>query len=125
MGKLLAPVGPPTFCQSGLIRFVAACTWYGGTPPDQLNNKLPPCNEMVEIIGAASLTARFSVAVSKSPPASVTPTTKLLLPTSLKTGTPESEPSAATASQFGPLTFANVNASSGFGSLAFVAIVPE
>jgi hypothetical protein len=57
----------------------------------------------------------FSVALFDNPPASETLNTKLLLPTSLKDGLPDRVPSAATASQFGPLTLVNVSASAGFG----------
>ena len=77
------------------------------------------------MIGAASVTAMFIVAVSDKPPGSETLTTKALVPVSLENGVPESEPLGATVSQLGPLTFAKVSASLGFGSLALVAMVPE
>src|SRR5215813_2428593 len=112
---MLLDIGPPKSCQLGLLRSVVDCTWYGGVPPDQLSDKFPPSGAIVKIIGTAP-TAIFIVAVPDRLPTSETLTTKLLLPISLENGVPESVPLGATASQFGPLIFANVRTSLGFGS---------
>src|SRR5579859_1799843 len=80
---------------------------------------------MLEMIGAAASTLKFSVAVFDKLPASVTLTTKLFGPTFADTGMPERLPELLTLNHPGPLTSANVRVSPGFGSVALVAIVPD
>src|SRR5258707_15832749 len=80
---------------------------------------------MLMTIGGAGSTARFIVAVFDKLPGSVTLTTKLLVPTTLESGVPESVPSVPTVNHAGPLTFANASTSPELGSVALVAIVPE
>ena len=53
-----------------------------------------------------SITVMFSVASTGAAMPSLTLTVKLLAPTSLLVGVPDSVPSAATLSQSGPLTLA-------------------
>jgi hypothetical protein len=57
-------------------------------------------------------------------PGSVTLTTNVLVPTSEEPGVPETEPSLATLSHDGPLTFAKVSGSP-FRSVASAATVAE
>src|SRR5579883_354257 len=94
-------------------------------PAAQLMVKPPFADAIAETIGGAAVTRMFIVAVLVRPPGSATLTTKLLVPTLAERGMPDSEPSEPTDSQLGPLTKAKVSASLVFGSLAFVAIVPD
>ena len=64
------------------------------------------------------------VAVADKLPGSVALTRNVFVPVSAENGVPERVPSALIFNQAGPLTFAKVRVSLGFGSLAFVAIVP-
>src|SRR5437879_5869607 len=93
-------------------------------PPVQLSNRFPPCGEIAAMIGGAATTKMFMVAVLDRLPESVTRTTKLFVPASADNGVPDNAPPLATVSHAGPLALANVSASP-FGSVAFVAIVPE
>src|SRR5688572_26039867 len=113
---------PPTFCQMGLNRFVAICTWYGAIPPLQVNRRSVSCAETAAVMGAA--TVRFIVALANKPPASLALRLKLFTPALPASGVPESTPLTATFSHAGPLIFVNVSGSP-FGSVALVAIVPE
>lgn len=63
-------------------------------------------------------------AVLDRPDESLTLTTKVFVLASEVDGVPEMPPLDETASHAGPLTFANVKASNGFGSEALVAMVP-
>src|SRR5438445_11951051 len=76
------------------------------------------------MIAGAGFTLRFRVALLERPPGSVALTLKLLAPSSPESGVPESAPLPPTVSHEGPLSFPKVMLSP-FGSLAFVAIVPE
>ena len=122
--RLVVFVGPTMVCQEGEVRSVASCTWYGAMPPLQLNKRFVPCSETIAIIAGAGFTVIFIVALLDLPPGSVALTTKLFAPSSAENGVPDRVPFAATASHEGPLTFPNEMLSP-FGSVAFVAIVPE
>src|SRR5207237_723386 len=88
----------------------------------QFNTTLPLSLEITEVMTGAAVTVTFSVAVFDRLPESVTLTTKVLVPTLAETGVPDKAPLPATLNHAGPLTFANVRVSAGFGSSALVAI---
>src|SRR6266481_6709784 len=93
-------------------------------PPFQLRKRFVSCSETVARMDGAGMTLMVMVAVLDKLPGSIALTMKLFVPSSPDTGVPENAPLGATLSHEGPLSFAKMILSP-FGSVAFVAIVPE
>src|ERR1017187_4717090 len=103
---LLVYKEPVMFTQTGLLRSVAICTWYGTVRPDQVSQRLAPCRTMAALMKGEGTTVIHMVAAQDQPLLSNRLTVNTLGPMSATAGVPERVPSLPTMSQAGPPSLA-------------------